>query len=128
MIRKRLTKADLVLILLIAVILGLVWFFNHSSHKKPGAYLIVEYEGEEIDRIPLNKNQQMELSLHEDEYYNQFEISEQKVRMINANCPDGLCVHQASISHDGESIVCLPHRLVLRMISDEAGDYDAVAR
>lgn len=34
-------------------------------------------------------------------------------RMREADCPDGLCVSHRAISRAGESIICLPHRVVV---------------
>ena len=35
-----------------------------------------------------------------------------------ADCPDQICVHTAEISKDGGSIICLPNRIVLEIISE----------
>ena len=38
--------------------------------------------------------------------------------MENASCPDGICVSHRPIFRDGESIVCLPNRVVITVVSD----------
>ena len=40
-----------------------------------------------------------------------------------ASCPDGICAAHKPISREGESIVCLPHRVVItvRTVEDEGG-------
>jgi hypothetical protein len=43
-----------------------------------------------------------------------------RARIEAADCPDKLCVKQRAISKAGESIICLPHKLVIR-ISRESG-------
>lgn len=40
-------------------------------------------------------------------------IENKTVRVEEANCPDRLCVRQGRISRSGESIICLPHRVVV---------------
>lgn len=42
--------------------------------------------------------------------------------MKEASCPDGLCMKQGHISKAGESIICLPHKVVLRIISNSSVD------
>ena len=37
------------------------------------------------------------------------------VFMAEADCPDSLCVQMGKIYREGESIVCLPHGLVIRI-------------
>ena len=46
--------------------------------------------------------------------------------MIEADCPDQLCVHQKKISMNHESIICLPNRVVVEIESSENSEYDAV--
>ena len=40
-------------------------------------------------------------------------IENGSVVMEWADCPDQLCVNHRSISRDGESIICLPNRVVV---------------
>jgi hypothetical protein len=49
------------------------------------------------------------------------EISDGRVRMIDSACPDKLCVKTGWISSPGESIVCLPNRVVIEIRSGEGG-------
>lgn len=35
-----------------------------------------------------------------------------------ANCRDGICVHSGQIKRPGETIVCLPHRVVVSIIGE----------
>ena len=50
------------------------------------------------------------------------QIEDGKVRMTWADCPDQICVHTAEISKDGGSIICLPNRIVLEIISEVPED------
>ena len=58
------------------------------------------------------------IKIDEDEY-NVVEIKNKEVRMKEANCRDLLCTHMPSIKKVGETIVCLPHRLILEIISSD---------
>ena len=49
-----------------------------------------------------------------------------RVCMADANCPDKLCVRQGWVSNGSVPIVCLPHRVVIRLESGSAPDVDAV--
>ena len=46
--------------------------------------------------------------------------------MYEANCPDQICVDHASISKNGETIVCLPNKVVVTIKEAAAGELDAV--
>jgi len=39
-----------------------------------------------------------------------------KVYMESADCPNQICVHHSSISHKGETIICLPNRVVIEIV------------
>lgn len=47
--------------------------------------------------------------------------------IIDAGCPDKLCVYQKEISRAGESLVCLPNRVVVEIIGTDRNEVDAVA-
>ncbi len=49
--------------------------------------------------------------------------------MTQADCPDGICANHKPIHKTGESIICLPHKVVVTVISDKSNDneIDAVA-
>lgn len=43
-------------------------------------------------------------------------ISDGKADMESADCPNQICVHHGAISHTGETIVCLPNRVVIEIV------------
>ena len=59
---------------------------------------------------------------------NVFEIKDEEVKMISATCPDQHCVHQKAISKNGESIICLPNKVVVEIKSNEQSTLDAIAK
>ena len=50
------------------------------------------------------------------------------VRMISADCPGGDCLRAGEIGKNGEMIVCVPNRLVIRLVSPQRPEVDAVSR
>ena len=50
---------------------------------------------------------------------NILEIKDGRIRMIDADCPDRLCVYEAAASRTGETIVCLPHKLSVRILGGD---------
>ncbi|WP_296558216.1 NusG domain II-containing protein [uncultured Acetobacterium sp.] len=48
---------------------------------------------------------------------NTLEISDGTAKIVEADCPDHICVRTYPISSPGETIVCLPHKLVVEVIS-----------
>ncbi|MBQ8403033.1 MAG: NusG domain II-containing protein [Clostridia bacterium] len=84
--------------------------------KKEGAYATVLVGGEVHSRHPLSRDNLLEIST---EYgHNRLKIENGKASIVYADCPDGLCVNHHPVSCAGESIVCLPNKLVVE-IRDE---------
>ncbi len=56
-------------------------------------------------------------------------IKDGVVDVTDATCPDRICVDHSAISHTGESIVCLPNRVVVTISSHktEADTIDAIS-
>ena len=44
-----------------------------------------------------------------------------RASVVSADCPDGLCMASPAISRGGESIVCMPARVVIRIDGDSSG-------
>ena len=53
---------------------------------------------------------------------NRLIIRDGKAFMETATCPDGICVSHRPVSHVGESIVCLPHQVVVKVIGEGGGE------
>lgn len=52
---------------------------------------------------------------------NIIEVEPGRIRVSNADCPDGVCVRHGWLSDSAEPIVCLPHRLVIRLEGATSG-------
>ncbi|MBR6555914.1 MAG: NusG domain II-containing protein [Clostridia bacterium] len=98
-------RGDLIIIVA-ALVLGLLLLFLPAT---PGASLTVISDGGAVGTYPLS--QDLELTVGG----NTVVISDGAVYMKAADCPGGDCLSARKISRAGESIVCLPNRLVLRI-------------
>lgn len=58
---------------------------------------------------------------------NKVRVQPEGVSMESAHCPDKLCVKQGSISKSGESIICLPNKIIIEFKGSD-GEVDAVTR
>ena len=85
-----------------------------------GGNLIVQLNGETIGSYPLEEDAEFEIN----DGTNRVRISEGKVQMIQADCPDQICVHHKAISKNHETIVCLPNKIVLMVESTEETEID----
>lgn len=58
---------------------------------------------------------------------NRLVIRDGKAFMESATCPDGVCVSHRPISREGETIVCLPHKVVVTVIGGNENKPDVIA-
>jgi hypothetical protein len=54
--------------------------------------------------------------------YNLVELTGNGVFVKEANCPDQICVKWGKISKTGQTIVCLPHKVVISIIGNQEGE------
>ena len=104
----------------------LVAFLLRMTQKGDSPELLeIVQRGTVIETYPLAEDQTIRITDTEG-HYNIVEISQGVVRVTEADCSNQDCVRQGGISKSGESIICLPHQLVIR-IKGAAQEYDAVS-
>lgn len=57
---------------------------------------------------------------------NVVQVETGKISMYSATCPDHICMKTGAISKPGETIVCLPHKVVITIAEKGAGNADAI--
>jgi len=108
-------KKDIMLILAILTI-GIILLLIFKFAFKNGNTVTVSVNNKVIASYPLSEDRRQVFYL-DDNSYNELLIENNTVRIITADCPDLLCVKQYKINRCGETIVCLPHKLVVEIIS-----------
>ena len=112
------------ILFLVLVVFCLVFYFFRGQM---GAQVKVTVDGSLYDTYPLEKEQ--EIAIEKDGVVtNRLVIRDGVADMIEADCPDKLCVHQKAISKTGETIVCLPNKVVAEIIGSEESELDSVAK
>lgn len=112
--RKR--KNDLVLIvaiLLVLAIAAVALFFLMQE----GDTVVVLVDGEVWGEYALDKDQAIEIRT--DMGYNLLVIQGGEASVREASCPDGICSAHRPVSREGESIICLPNRVVVEIRSND---------
>ena len=100
-----------------AICLG-IHFFAADSEQ---VMVEISVDGELFGQYRLDEEQTIDIN-----GTNRLKIADGRADMIWADCPDKLCVHQKAISRDGESIICLPNKLVVSVVGGEESKLDAV--
>ena len=120
-------KADFILIGVVAVVAAVLVLCLYVFNGGSGDFVQIEVDGVVTDTIPLSNDTVREIQT--DNGTNTLVISEGSAVMTQADCPDGICANHKPIHKTGESIICLPHKVVVTVISDKSNDneIDAVS-
>ena len=118
----RLKKKDWILIVVIIFVSAGSYFLHQSFQHMGRGCVVIKVNG--VIEGTYNLNEDQEISINGGS--NILQIQNGKASMIEADCPDKLCVHQKAISKDGESNICLPNQVVVEIESSESSEYDAV--
>ncbi|MBQ9690941.1 MAG: NusG domain II-containing protein [Eggerthellaceae bacterium] len=109
--------ATFVAILFIVVALlggGYYLFLNSEPHRDLNTdthslYAIIHASDGSVTQMPLDVDGSTTIST--DLGFNTISVEAGKVHIQDADCDNHDCIHQGEISHPGEQIVCLPHKL-----------------
>lgn len=121
-------KKDIMLIFILLLAAGIIYALT-IFFKSNGGVVQVYVDGTLTESFSLKEEQEILLEGYQGGM-NRLVIHNGKASIVEADCPDHLCVKQAAIYRTGESIICLPHRLVIQIANDkndEKSEIDAVA-
>ena len=99
---------------------ALLLYLLLSAGQERGGSVVVAVEGEEVARYSLLENGTYSLNGGS----NILRIENGEAWLIEADCPDQLCVHQGKIRYPGQSIICLPNRLTVTVVGGEGSGVD----
>jgi len=120
-------KKDLIIITACIILAVSAWLCVNSPFTEAAAGEAVIYkDGVEYGTIPLNMDKTIVIE-DRNGRRNTVSVKEGKVSMAEANCPDQVCVHTRPADREGQSIVCLPNRVVVEVRSLKKDAIDGVS-
>jgi hypothetical protein len=126
------TRADKVLIaaILLCSLIGLVKIYRHFFSSIDQLFPVqatIMTEGQVLHTFALDPAADKKI-LHVTGRLGAatVEVANGKIRMLEANCPEQICVKQGWIQEPGASIVCLPGKVIIHI--DGKATVDAVTR
>lgn len=109
-------KADFILIAVTGVAVCVLLFLLYGVNSASGAYAQIEVNGEVAETLPLDTDTVYEIIT--DGGKNLLVIEDGYAKVSEADCPDGICKNHSKIRRNGESIICLPHRVVITVVNE----------
>lgn len=120
-------KADLIFILVLVAVVAVAGV-GLTLFRAPGDTVEVAVNGKVIASYPLAEDRVEDIRTGADNRdLNRLVIADGKAHIETATCPDGICAAHHPIRRDGESIICLPHKVVITVVSASADAPDIVA-
>lgn len=112
---QMLTRYDKFLIigLLVAALLALVIVRFRMGGSDT---VVVQVDGEEVDRTPLSNDRRF--SVDGPLGKTEIEIKDKRVRVVDSPCVRKICVHTVWINKAYQTIICVPNRVVIRLLGN----------
>lgn len=104
--------------LLLLAGMNIVQRVQAKENKTQANQVVITVDGEVYGKYDLSEDQVIEVE--KDDFYNRIRIEEGEAYMEEADCPDGYCEEQGKISDRTQTIVCLPHKLVVEVKNAQA--------
>ena len=114
----------IILLLIVGSFLPFVLFETQAQSQTGDRYAIVRINGQEVDRYNLEEITSLEKTYYPAKgQYNIVEISNGRIRVKEDNSPDQIAVKTGWIVKNGQTSICLPHKLVIEIKQSGAEDY-----
>ena len=110
---KTFKKNDLILIICLALA-SAVMLIGITLFSKDGATVVISVDGKTVKSFPLDTDTTYNIGGFHGST-NILEIKDGKAHLTDASCPDKLCVNMGYISKEGQSIICLPNKVVVEI-------------
>ena len=86
------------------------------------AIKMTQKDGKEVYKTSIEKDQIYQIP--EKNGTNVMQIKDGKVTMKEADCKDQICAEHKAIEKSGETIVCLPHKVVIEIRSEDGKEQE----
>lgn len=120
----RVKAGDIVLVVLVIFAAVISMFLvSRANAGEKGSLAIIEVNGKEAKRIALGDGQpDRTFRIKGMSGYNIVEVKDGRVRMLKADCRDRICLGVGWVEAPGRAIICLPHRVIVRVTGKRGGN------
>lgn len=113
--KKIIVKKDFFIILAIVltgiIVVSVSFIMKKTNHGKTA---VISVDSEIIEKINLETRENNTFSIESIKGV-VFEVNNGKIRIIESDCPDKICVKTDFINSKSEKIVCLPKKLIVEI-------------
>ena len=126
--KRRSHKADIIIIAAL-IVAGLIFGGILLLTGKTGKTVQVRVSGDVVKTFPLANDTEYEIT-GKNGGRNLLVIKDGYAWIEEADCPDELCKNMGKINLDGQSVICLPHEVVVEIAGQDGTggeDVDIIA-
>lgn len=116
-------KNDFILAGIILIIAGLGFLLYAWLGNQGAGMVTVTVDGKVFGTYSLHEERKIMIRKT-----NVLIIQDGQADIIEADCPDQICVEHKAISKNKETIVCLPNKVIVEVVGGENAEVDAVAQ
>lgn len=116
-------KNDLLLAAVVALSACLILIFQYCGRESGEQYIEITVGGEPYGTFSLKEDRIIRINKT-----NRLVIRDGSAEMEWADCPDQICVDHSPVKYGGESIICLPNKVVVSVVSSEENGLDGIAQ
>ena len=120
--RSRLKWGDAVIIAVVLLLAAALTAVLAAGTQGDRLYAEVWQDNQLVERVALTDGTDRTIDL---DGHNVIVLSGKSARMASADCRDQVCVRTGTLTRAGQVAVCLPNRVVLKIVG-ETGEIDAI--
>lgn len=124
-------KGDWIISISVLIIALTIWGglkLTASFQQGDNLMLIVKSEGVVVQTLEVDATTSASYQVTNQYGYNLIWVRDGIVSIHEADCKNQLCVNYGGISKSGQSLVCLPHRVIVELKGAKALEVDAVSQ
>ena len=110
-------KRDFILIFVVLIVVAFSFGINYFSNTKSVENIEIYVDNKLYKTYSINDEE--EIKIANENGYNIVKIHNHGVEIIEASCPDKVCVHSGFITKPSESIVCLPNKVHIKITTHD---------
>lgn len=115
-----------IFIILLLSVVSFVWVYNEKNTSGNQLVADITVDGKVISSVSLENKSTSNLIVPEGYPGVEIEIKDGKIRIKESDCPDRVCVRTGWLSHNGDTSICVPYKIIVKIKSVDI-DVDAVA-
>lgn len=107
-------KGD-ILLLIFVILISIILFLVINQSKENDLIAVIRHEDRIVKRIDLNNVERDYSLVIKGKYTNTVKVEKGRIKVADSDCPHKICVKTGWLTKKGETAVCIPNRLIIKI-------------